>query len=153
MKKHFDKSQTKDRPKMTVAFYEKAFESFVDMVKELKTLHPEFCEIFNNPEEEMNAEWAIFDALSYFNNNSPVINERKNLPVSINITSNKVALKTNKYFSIEWTFKYDKDANISNLVATIGTFTKLKNSDELNAMIEILNNTWSVKVIENKARA
>ena len=156
MKKQYDKPRTpKAKPKMTVTFYEKAFSSFLEMIEEFKKLHPEFSEIFNNNDDnEMYADWAASDVLDYYKRNIPVIDQRKNLLMTVSIAANKVSLKTNKFFSVEWSFKYDRNCNISDLVAVITTFTKDNNPEELNAMIDILKDSWNVKIVErsfNKA--
>ena len=147
MKKQYDKSKTK--PRMTASFYEKAFDSFNSMVDELRNLHPEFSHIFTYAETNTSLD-AAADAVNYFKNNMPNVATRENIPTSISVNANRVLLKTNKFFSIEWSFKYDREGNITDLVATIATFTKDRNAEELETMIEVLKNSWSVKEITGK---
>ena len=133
----------KPKAKMTITSYEKSFETFERMIEEFKTLHPEFPEIFNY--EEVNINTAIYDVLRYFNEHIPNVQERINIPMNVSISANKLSMKTNKFFSFEWSFKYDKEGNISDIVAAITVFTKERNYEELDAMIEILKNNWTLR--------
>ena len=138
----------KPRPKMTTTSYEKAFETFEGMIEELETLHPEFKEIFNG--EEVSITNAINEVLIYFNDHIPDPQQKTNIPMNVSISANRLSLKTNKFFSFEWNFKYDKEGNISDIVATVTTFNRERNFEELDAMIEILKETWNVKEKEHK---
>ena len=153
MNKPYNKpNQNTQRPrsKMTTLSYEKAFETFEGMIDELKTLHPELAEIFKY--EETNVAGAIYDVLRYFNDHMPNVQQKANIPMSVSISANKLTLKTTKFFSFEWNFKYDKDGNISDIVATVTAFVRERNFEELDAMIEILKSEWTVKERELKNR-
>ena len=105
-----------------------------------------FINIFTqNAEEYNNPACLIDEVVRYISFNVPNVSTRFNLPVSLNITANRVALKTSKFFSVEWSFKYDKEGNISDITSVIGTFTKERNPEELDAMINILKDSWNVK--------
>ena len=145
MRPNFKNSnRPKAKAKMTITSFEKEFESFGNMINEFKTLHPEFVNIFIH-EETNTAEAAAYDVLEYYINNVPNVVERTNLPLSITVTANKVALKTCKFFSFEWSFTYDKEGTISNLVATISVFTKEKNTEDVDKLMNTLTNAWSLK--------
>lgn len=144
------KRPVKKQSNMKITTYEKSFESFTEMIDELKTLHPEMQNIFIYNDEEVNPVDSASDVLEYFSKNTPNIITGKNLPVSLSISANNILLKTAKYFSIKWKFKYDKDGNISDIYSNVTVFDREdKNSEEINTMIELLqNNGWTVK--ENK---
>ena len=152
MKKPYDKSKTKDKPKMTVTMYEKAFESFTEMIDALRGIHPEFENIFIYDDSVVLPTDSAIDVMNYFAKNFPNATERKNIPVTISISANKVSMKTSKFFSFEWSFKYDKEGNISDLVSIITTFTREKNFEDLDNMISKLKESWNVKVVDNKKK-
>ena len=132
------------KAKLELTVYQKSFSSVESMIKEFKELHPEFLNIFTY-EENNNPTQIANDVLMYFNNNSPDIGSMLNLPVAVSISSNKVSLKTNKFFSVGWSFKYDREGNISDLSSTIIVFTKDKNPDDLDNLIKNLNDySWSI---------
>ncbi len=133
MKKQFVKQ------KMIINNYEKKFESFNEMLAEFSVLHPEMDKIFpfkdvNHPKDAAN------DVLEYFTSNFPDVVGKENLPVSVFISKNRVTLKTSKFFTISWRFKFDNNGFISDLIATITTFTKEngKINEDLEAMIVAL---------------
>lgn len=134
--------------KLKVTNYEKKFETFTDMIKELKTLHPEMNNIFTYDEENVYPKDAADDVLTYFSNNHPDIIERTNLPVAISVSSNKVSLKTNKFFSFKWQFKYDRNGFASDIIANIFVYEKGdKISRETQDMLNHLNaeeNGWAI---------
>lgn len=132
------------KPKFTLTIYQKSFKSIESMVKEFRELHPEFSNIFSYEETVIPSQMA-HDALMYFANNNPDITNRTNLPLAINVSANKVSLKTNKFFSVEWSFKYDREGNISDLNASIGVFSREKNSNELEDLITNLTSySWKI---------
>lgn len=132
------------KAKLELTVYQKSFESVESMIKEFKELHPEFLNIFTY-EENNNPTQIANDVLMYFNNNSPDIENKLNLPVAISISSNKVSLKTNKYFSVGWSFKYDREANISELSSTIIVFAKDNNPEDLDNLIKNLSDySWKI---------
>lgn len=149
-KKPFDKSKNKPKAKMITTMYEKAFDSFKDMIDEFRNIHPEFSQIFTYDDDEVKPEYAASDALNYFSKNMPIIANRSNLPVSVSACANKVTLKTAKFFSVEWNFKYDKEGNITDLVAIITTFTRERNYEELDNLINSLEATWTKKEFQKK---
>lgn len=136
---------TRPRPsnsKLTTNVYEKKFNSFKEMVDELKTIHPEFGNIFIYDDEEVAPKDAADDVLAYFSKNAPDVINRKCLPVSVSISSNRVTLKTAKFFTVGWQFKFDKNGFISDLSVRLTTFTKDdKVSDTMANMIECLENS------------
>ena len=127
-----------------VTNYERKFDNFFDMIDELKVIHPEINDnIFNNG-TIVKVEDALDDIIDYITRNRPSIMERTNLGVSLNISANKVTLKTNKSFSFGWRFKYDKDANVTDVVAFISVFTKenVKLFEDIQNMIDTLESNW-----------
>jgi hypothetical protein len=145
MRPNFKNSnRPKAKSKMTITSFEKEFETFEDMIADFKTLHPEFANIFHH-EVCTTANEAAYDVLDYYLSNIPNVAERTNLPLSVTVTANRVALKTCKFFSFDWNFTYDKEGNISNLVATISVFTKEKNTEDVDKLMNTLTNAWSIK--------
>lgn len=143
MKQKFNKNNKK-KTKMTITSFEKEFTSFTEMIDEFKTLHPEFLNIFTH-EETGTSGAATYDVVEYYLNNIPNIATRTNLPLSISATANKVVFKTSKFFSFGWEFRYDKEGNITNPVATISVFTKEKNPEDVDKLMNKLTDLWSLK--------
>lgn len=139
------KQKPKTKARMIANSYEKEFESFEEMITELKSLHPEFNLIFTDHEENVDSYSTMAMVSNYFAENAPDVENRKNLPVSVTMSANRVVLKTAKFFSLEYSFKYDREGNISDLVATVTTFTKDVNPVELDEMVAMLLEGWSVK--------
>lgn len=149
--RNFNRTQRpKTKTRMIANAYEKEFETFEEMIEELKSLHPTFVEIFE--ETEADSFSVMSSVLQYFAENAPDVLERNNLPVNISVSANRVALKTAKFFSFEYSFKYDKEGNISDLVATVTTFTKDENPAELDEMIVKLLEGWSTKELNTFRR-
>lgn len=148
--KNFKQQKPRTKVRMNATSYEKEFETFEEMIEELKSLHPELTEIFTIETTDADSFNVMANVLQYFANNVPDVVERNNLPVSLNVSANRVLLKTAKFFSLEYSFKYDKEGKISDLLATVTTFTKDENPAELNDMIAKLLEGWSVK--ENSFR-
>ena len=142
--KNFKQQKPKTKARMLAKSYEKEFETFEDMIIELKSLHPEFTEIFVE-DTEADAFGVMTRVLQYFAVNVPDVLERNNLPVSLNMSANRALLKTAKFFSFEYSFKYDKEGHISDLLATVTTFTREQNPAELDEMIVKLLEGWSEK--------
>ena len=143
--------------KHTPKVFEKKFNSLTEMVLNLRELHPEIKNILPYSDNDKEEEYQITpgdlstDVLNYFAENSPNLEEKKNLPVNISITSNKAYLKTNKFFSIGWAFKYNKEGEISDVVATVIAFVRDKNLTAIDKLLEALqneNNNW--KFVESK---
>ena len=148
--KNFKQQKPRTKVRMNATSYEKEFETFEEMIEELKSLHPELTEIFTIETTDADSFNVMANVLQYFANNVPDVVERNNLPVSLNVSANRVLLKTAKFFSLEYSFKYDKEGKISDLLATVTTFTRDENPAELNDMIAKLLEGWSVK--ENSFR-
>ena len=149
MKKPFDRQNRPSRPaakpKMTMTLFQKEFEVFSILIAELKELHPEFANIFTYEDNSDHPSDAAYDVLKYFEKFNPNVTKRENLPMSINVSANRVTLKTNHFFTIEWSFKYTREGFVTDLVATITTFTREQNSEELDAMITALGEkSWKV---------
>ena len=123
-----------EKPKMITTTFEKKFDSFKD---------PEFCVIFKYEEGNDSSANAAHDVLEYFGENFPNVEQGTKLPVSLSLTANRVNLKTDKFFSIGWMFKFNREGVISDLTARITTFTKAKNDDLLMIMIQHLENGWT----------
>lgn len=136
--------------RMQVNNFEKEFENFTDMVNELKTIHPEIKNIFTYDEDEVLPQNATADVVNYFLNNYPDVVNRSNLPVAVSASSNKVSLKTNKFFAIKWKFKYDANGFVTDLVAGFSVFSRDKLTKTLSDTLDYLkdeNNGW--KVVED----
>ena len=134
--------------KMQVTSYEKEFNSFAEMINELKEVHPEIKNIFKYDEEEVSPVNAASDVTEYFLHNAPDVINRTNLPVALSISSNKMSLKTNKFFAIKWRFKYDTNGFVTDLVAGVSVFTKDKVSETIKNTLEYFkdeNNGWKVE--------
>ena len=148
--KNFKQQKPRTKVRMNATSYEKEFETFEEMIEELKSLHPELTEIFTIETTDADSFNVMANVLQYFANNVPDVVERNNLPVSLNVSANRVLLKTAKFFSLDYSFKFDKVGKISDLLATVTTFTRDENPAELNDMIAKLLEGWSVK--ENSFR-
>ena len=125
--------------------YEMKFETLNDMVKTLVDLHPEMKNILNV--NIINPMQLQTSALEYFLKYQPDVVNAVNLPVAITVNANSVSLKTAKFFSIKWNFKYDKSGFIDDVVTTITTFVKegYKVNDSLLSMIDKLEEQkWKV---------
>lgn len=151
-KKNFnkgDKPVRREKHKMTILTYEKSFETLKDMVDALLPLHPVIDkEIFKynytGPKD------LLLDVLDYYTNNVPDIVERKNLPSTLNISANKVTLKTNKFFTIGWDFKFDENGFAMDIYATVTVVKREKNNENIDNMIKLLEENWSVVEKPNK---
>lgn len=147
--KNFKQQKPRTKVRMLASSYEKEFETFEEMVREFKSLHPELNEIFAINPEDADSFTTMSSVLQYFANNAPDVIEANNLPVSITVSANRVMLKTAKFFSFEFSYKYNKEGIITDLLATVTTFTRDRNPAELNEMLEKLNEGWSVKDTNN----
>ena len=143
--KNFKQQKPKTKARMIANAYEKEFDTFEEMITDLKTLHPEFTEIFVINPEDADSFAVMSDVSQYFADNAPDVLERRNLPVSISMYANRVVLKTAKFFTLEYSFKYDKEGMITDLLATVTTFTREQNPVELDEMVAKLIEGWSVK--------
>ena len=130
---------------VTIKNYEKRFETFASMIEDLKSLHPEIDFIFkslNENEYKATPVNAIFCLIDYVNDNRvPDVDTRSNLPIALSIAANKASLKTTNFVSFSWSFKYNKDNTITDIVANFATYSKGNNdSEELVNTINILTN-------------
>ena len=130
---------------VTIKNYEKHFETFASMINELKSLHPEVDYIFTNLSKENfdpTPVNAIFCLIDYVNGGRvPDVNTRANLPVALSFAANKASLKTMNFVSFSWSFKYNKDNTITDIVANFVTYSRGNNdSEELVNTINILTN-------------
>lgn len=124
-KNYAPKNQKPQKPKLVITNYEKPFETLEQMVEELKTLHTEFTEIFYyDSYEDVSPNALIDDAIEYFKKNCPDVVEGKNLPVSISVNANGVTLKTSKFFTVKWSYKYDRNGFITDIVSAITVFSR-----------------------------
>ena len=132
------------KQKITSNTYVKKFETINDMIQEFKNLHPELEYIF--PLEEHNLMQALCYVSDYAANTLPDIENRKYLFNSYLISANRVFVKLHCYFAFGWKLRYDKEGNVSDIEAIITTFTKAKNHDDLNEMIDIIkaDANWSL---------
>lgn len=139
--------QVSKKPKMTVTNYQMQFETLEDMVKSLVNLHPEMKNIFHlEDNERITPRDLQDDALAYFTLNEPNVVDGTNLPVSITVNANGVTLKTAKFFSVKWNFKYDKTGFVQDIIATVSTFIFNPNavSESLLLMIDKLEESWNI---------
>ena len=143
--KNFKQQKPRTKVRMLASSYEKEFETFEEMVREFKSLHPELNEIFAINPEDADSFTTMSSVLQYFANNAPDVIEANNLPVSITVSANRVMLKTAKFFSLEFSYRYNKEGIITDLLATVTTFTKDQNPAELDEMVAKLVEGWSVK--------
>lgn len=144
------KNQIK-KQQLTTTNYEKRFDSFDEMIKEVQSIHPILFEIFGyKDEEEATPVTALIDILNYSGEHIPNVIERKNLPFSFSISSNRAYIKTNKYISLKWKFSYNKDKPITDIYATVSIFAKDENSDEIISALNILNNSNEWKVVKDR---
>lgn len=131
-----------------VTNYAKKYETLKDMVNDLVNLHPEMNNIFHLEDKEtITPNYLHDEALAYFTSNEPNVIDGKNLPVSISVSANGVTLKTAKFFTLRWFFKYDKDSGfVTDVTATISTFVKdtKRVNPALANMIAILEDGWTV---------
>lgn len=131
-----------------VTNYAKNYETLADMVNDLVMIHPEMNNIFHLEDgEAITPRYLHDEALAYFTANEPNVIDGKNLPVSISVSANGVTLKTAKFFTLKWFFKYDKDSGfVTDVTATITTFVKNQNAINraLENMINILEDEWTV---------
>lgn len=136
------------KPSIKVTNYAKNYETLEDMVNDLVNLHPEMSNIFHLEDGEAITPMYLHDeALAYFASNEPNVIDGKNLPVSISVSANGVTLKTAKFFTLKWFFKYDKDSGfVTEVTATITTFVKDERriNPALGNMIAILEDEWTV---------
>lgn len=143
------KNQTKRNP-VTITNYEKKFEDFASMIKELESLHPEIDSIFNQlPDEEINPVNAIFCLIDYMNTGLvPDVLTGTNLPSALSFSANRANLKTIFFISFGWSFKYSRNKEISDIVATITTYSKENNNPEaLQYTMDVVSNAangWTV---------
>ena len=136
----------------SILTFEREFEDLRDLIIGFKALHPEIeSNIFPYNEDEIDPKNMIEDVLNYFTKNCiPDIIQGSNLFCSINVSANRVTLKTNKFFTIGWNYKFDRNGFVTDIKATVTVFSREKNSEALNSMIEVLNDRWTVVTNENK---
>ena len=144
------------KQQLAVVNYEKKFDTFNGMIKEIKTIHPIINEIFNYSDGEITPLSAIVNIVNYAENHLPDAMERKNLPFAFSISANKAYIKTDEYISIRWKFTFNKDKTISDVYALISLFSKDNNPNgeinettinTINAKANLNNAGWKVKVI------
>lgn len=133
------------KTKIATINFRKKFKSLAEMIAEFKTIHPEMATIFNY-DEYNNPSEAIYDILTYVSNdeNIPSLNNKYNL--SLNLSINRAELKTNKFFSFKWDYKYDRNGNIvSDFYAELTVFKGNYIPEEIKEMEEYLEdeeNGW-----------
>lgn len=95
------------KTKKEIRTYKKTFQSFSDGVEELKKISTVAVDIIGNakntPEE---VSMAMFNAIA---DNFPTISNNGNVFWSINISTNRCIIKTDKKLSFGWKMKYDYD--------------------------------------------
>lgn len=155
MKKNVSKN-TKPfvKKRLDTTTYEKKFKSFDELVNELRDLHPEFSNIFRYADDVVTPTNMLNDVANYFVDNMPNLETRENLPVSINLNANKVTLKTNRFFIVKWQFRFDNETKeVTNINALITVLKPTKLPQELTDMINILEDSWEVKVYPDRNEA
>lgn len=140
--------------KLLTKNYTKKFETIEQMIIELSKLNTEFDDIFYpcNSEVDYDITTVLNCIENYFDDNRPDLKAGKNLPVFLSISANKAVLKTAKFFSFGWVFKYDRESGIiSEITANVTVFLKHeadKNSKLVNETVENLDASWTY--VENK---
>ena len=135
-----------EKEKIVITTYEKKFEDFFVMIDEMRALHPEIDENIFAGQEVGSVTEALKLVTGYFNECVPDLSDKKNLNCSLTVSANKVVLKTNKFFTIAWKYKYDRESNISDIVANITLFTRegYKLYEDIANMVNILEESWTV---------
>lgn len=144
-RKNFNKEKNQKPKTVEVVTYEKSFgdANLSVMVDALRELHPVIDqEIFKYKCSE--PKDMLVDAVDYYRNNVPNIVTRDNLICTLNISANKVTLRTNKFFTIGWSYKFDENGFTTDLLATITVVKREKNNVNLDKMIELLDESWTV---------
>lgn len=137
--------------------FEKKFETFEDMIEELKCVNTDFKEVFasigNNGDYEITPLNAIFCLIDYMNNgNIPNVLTGENLPTAVSISANKASLKTAHFTSFKWSFKYNKEKELSDITAVITVFLRDKNSESVEETLNLLaseESGWKELVVTN----
>lgn len=153
MKPQYNKKPRRDNKpaNVVVTNYQRNFDNFFDMIDELKLIHPEINDnIFNNG-TIVKVEDALDDIIDYVTRNRPSITERTNLGISLNLSANRLTLKTTKSFSFGWRFKYDRENNITDVVSFVSVITKenARVFEDIQNMIDTLEGNW-IKVENRK---
>ena len=131
--------------KIATINFKKKFKSFAEIITEFKNIHPEMAIIFNY-DEYNNVTEAIYDIMTYVSkdDNIPSLDNKYNL--SLNVSINRVELKTNKFFSFKWDYKYDRNGDIvSDFYAVLTIFKGNYVPDEIKDMeayLEDSENGW-----------
>lgn len=142
------KSRKPRKSNVKVTNYAMRYETLEAMVNDLVTLHPEMKNIFHLEDgENITPRYLHDEALAYFASNEPNVAEGTNLPVSISVNANGVTLKTAKFFTLRWNFKYDRDSGlVTDVTAYITTFIKDEKrvNTALANMMDILDREWEL---------
>ena len=100
-----NKKPRTDKP--VVKSFKKVFDNFEDGIRELQVMYPLFNEILHFSEDEaITTDEASSRMLDAFCNNFPSV--YSNQFWSINVSSNRCTLKTNKRITFGWKFSYHK---------------------------------------------
>ena len=128
------KQFTKPKTKISTIDFRKNFKSFGEMIDEFKRIHPEMQEIFNYDSYETTTE-AIYDIFTYVSKDEHIPSLSNKYNISLTVSVNRVELKTNKFFSLKWDYKYDKNGNIvSDFTAVLTVFKGSHVPDEIKVM-------------------
>lgn len=93
--------------KPVVKSFKKVFDNFEDGIRELQVMYPLFNEILHfSEDEDITTDEASNRMVDAFCNNFPSV--YLNQFWSINVSSNRCTLKTNKRIAFGWKFSYHK---------------------------------------------
>lgn len=136
------KNQTKRNNPVTITNYEKHFNDFASMIIELKSIHPEIDLIFGIMEEDaITPVDSILCLIDYCSNGRiPDALTGANLPCALSFSANRASVKTMHFISFGYNFKYNRDKEITDIVANVAVYSKENNSEELLNTIDILTN-------------
>jgi hypothetical protein len=155
--KPFNKNKNFNNKKKSLSMkvYEKSFETLNEMLEEFKALHPEMSDIFKyDYKDTINPKEIGNDILEYFVDNAPDIVEGKNLPLTVSVSANSAVLKTAKFFSFRYSFKYDQNGFVTDIKAAVTVFIRERNTEDLEIMLDMLaneDNGWA-KVEKERER-
>lgn len=138
-----------NKPKNTITTYEKTFKSFNEMIKELRDLDENIAKILTTDSAaEQNTEadqtyCSSRDVYEAFSEMFPDIANRNNIHTSLTISSNRVIIKTDKFFTFGWKFKYNRDLEIYDITAVVTTFTRTGIKSEIDDKLKN-DEAWTV---------
>lgn len=140
-KKFNNQKQKHEKPE--VKAYTKKVDTFKEAINELKSTYPLFNDIlFFEEGEEITPLTASLKMMDTFNENFPSITDNVNHLFSINVSSTRCILKTDRRVSFGWKFKYhhDKETGVNEIYDVELMVTTFGTIDLLTPVLE--NNGW-----------